>query len=432
MFSKMGSLEYLLIGEKKSVLEKVLSLFKKLEELGVFFRIFRNSKARSCADAAQKRIMMGAKGIPLEKELKSIYGRFEINGQLHHFMAHTFGNYMFSMEILKVVLKSDILPSIETLGDIQNSDQYGLINPFDIGDASESTVSDEMDIVHVFERDLVEREYGMSTMFTNAGEATWGVEFDIKSFIQSTPNAQIAPISHLKLPHQSPDTTVVHVLGGESAEYLFQLGSKLVSKFRVAFLPSGDWLLPRVTVHSRPEMALAQECEMRRDFLIKFLRDFIGTIKAGDVLLIPSLSILPIRVEISDLCKAQGVILVNDVEDFLSNVYSKMGSVVMCHSHLKRSMGNYLKEAIWPSEPLQEKLDRLIAAIKKEGAKPGHLASFWQIVKQTEASKIILASTELEWLYNLQRKEMGINVERPLEALLTKAVQVIKSKNTRT
>lgn len=433
MSFEMKSFKQRPLESENDVPKAVSKTVTSLKDLNIWHRVFRNEAAFSCADAAQKRTMLGARGIPPEYELKSLLGSYEADGQGHLFMAHTKGDCHFSMLALQSILRSDVIPELVKVNDTGESDYYGLVNPFSFqcslnDDPDVLVIDNVLEIPHVFDKGLIEENTGFYTAFTNAGDYSWGVEFDIEAFIKALPNTLVAEISQSENFGIPLHDLNIHLLGGESSEYLFRLGQKLMSLFRESQSPSADWLLPRLSVHSHPEMALTQESAMRQTQVLKFLGKFFDGLCEGDFLLIPSLSLLPLRSHAQELCLKHRVTLLDGIQELNSLLTSQPEVMVLSHSNLKSSLELYTEEISWPEQEAQDGLDNLITAIKKEGAKPHQLSKLWQCLKSLDQKEVLLANTELEWLFSLQKKDKGWKVAQSTSALLHKTVQKAQSR----
>src|SRR5580765_1923117 len=172
----------------------VLRTIDCLSSLGVWFRLSRNRPALSCRDAARKRRRLGSEGIEIWNELKSWLGSYEdSNRERRTLLVHCRGDRELDHERLRNALGNQT--SVSRLGQAEVEQlgvAYGLINPF----ATWCTDPAEMDsLVQVFDEEITHPLGEVGTMMTNAGDHTWGVEFDAQQLASRLPRARIARIA---------------------------------------------------------------------------------------------------------------------------------------------------------------------------------------------------------------------------------------------
>jgi prolyl-tRNA editing enzyme YbaK/EbsC (Cys-tRNA(Pro) deacylase) len=164
-------------------------------EKGIAFVLSRNKKAFSCRDASNKRKRLGHTGIPLCDEFKSIV--FSGAGDTQKYKAyfvHCRGNLKIDVQRLMACCKLSCEPVImpkKELGERFDM-ELGIVNPF----LTQNTPKDE--VLHVFDKSLLtSMSFFPGTMMTNAGEHTWGIEFDPRLLINAVENKVISGVACL-------------------------------------------------------------------------------------------------------------------------------------------------------------------------------------------------------------------------------------------
>lgn len=151
--------------------------------------ISKNKPAFGCRDAASKRRDGVKTGITLERELKTLLCECNLNSKSFIFAAHMSANKSACFKSIKRALgiskNSDItLASSLALGKLNM--RLGTVNPFLLA------VKTRQRIIQIFDSDLIECK---TTIFTNAGDLTWGIEFDIIKLILNINNSIIYKIT---------------------------------------------------------------------------------------------------------------------------------------------------------------------------------------------------------------------------------------------
>lgn len=159
------------------------------DSYGIACKLSNNAPAYGCKDAASKRINGSKIGIGLERELKTLLCAYNTSNKREIFAVHMsaarsacFNNIRKSLKLNK---KTDIKLAFED--DLKLFDmRLGTVNPFLLA------VKTRQRITQIFDSALYNIE---DTMFTNAGELIWGIEFQVSDLITSIENRVIFNIS---------------------------------------------------------------------------------------------------------------------------------------------------------------------------------------------------------------------------------------------
>ena len=159
------------------------------EANNIAFKLSRNNPAYGCKDAASKRFNGRGRGIPLCRELKTLLCTSKSHKGSLLFAVHMsasrsacFKNIRQALEIKKscdVILAGET--ELHALGM-----RLGTVNPFSLA------IKINQNIIQIFDSELLKIN---QSMFTNAGELTFGIEFNIQDLIKSINKARIFNIS---------------------------------------------------------------------------------------------------------------------------------------------------------------------------------------------------------------------------------------------
>lgn len=236
-----------------------------LAEAGIWHRLARNSEATSCRDAAARRERLGATGIPIWDELKSLAFVGE-TGRL--VLVHCRGDE--EVDIAAVVLAAG-----ETL--TPASDEYltrlglgyGLINPFSVWE----TDSDHRRTLNIFDTGLLQRIGVPGTLMTNAGDRTWAVEFLADELVGVLDESIIADVvaMHPTRPTWAIDERPLGIVTGNSPESGIMLLEYTLDQVRsrLGRHSRGDVSMPPVQLASVPAMGLSMELSERAEAVLE-------------------------------------------------------------------------------------------------------------------------------------------------------------------
>lgn len=252
--------EELLTDGDGDVSAPVAHTYSVLRALGIWFKLGRNSPATSCRDAAHRRDRLGARGIPLWDELKTI----AVSDGNGIGLAHCRADQAFDLDAVRDALGfSDLDKATEDeIGDLGLG--YGLVNPFETWNLSDPLIK----VPQVFDVGVTTPLGVPGTMMTNAGDRTWSVEFKAHELVHALSNATIAqiadPESEARLGAFDHERKIGIVTGNspESGMYLWQLTIDATRRI-LGKHNRGDVSMPPVEVVSLPTMGLSMELDHR-------------------------------------------------------------------------------------------------------------------------------------------------------------------------
>jgi aspartate/glutamate racemase len=260
----------LLMGVERALPDGVIQTIECLSSLGIWFRLSRNRTAFSCRDAARKRRRLGSEGIEIWNELKSWMGRYTDEGGKHHILlVHCRGDRELDLDLLRSAVGSPA--EVRRLDEAEMQElgvAYGTVNPFGWCVRQMDSIS----VVQVFDQEVA-RPFGeVGTMMTNAGDHTWGVEFDAIQLALRLPGARTARIA-IPDPEDVPgiwgprERSPIVILTGNAPESGIYLWSQINERIRdlMGDLCLGDVSMPEVTVRSLPYLGLTMELDRRAD-----------------------------------------------------------------------------------------------------------------------------------------------------------------------
>lgn len=157
------------------------------------FVLSRNEDSRSCEDACKKRFRLGDVGIPLHDELKTlVYKGFGKDGHGKIVVVHCRGNVYINLKNVTRLLSLESLPKMMKSKELLRcfEAKTGTVNPMLL------EISSDHHVCHIFDIGLTfSMPNSLKTIMTNAGDRTWGIEFDPKLLISSMKNSCIGVIS---------------------------------------------------------------------------------------------------------------------------------------------------------------------------------------------------------------------------------------------
>lgn len=390
-----------------------------LEERSVWFLLSRNEAARGCKDAAYKRNRLGHKGIPLHDEMKSSFGRL---GDGRYVVAHCRADRMLDADRLAKTLDAPHPPARLHKDEIQGLGvAYGLVNPFIPWGLDGQLLASP--VLHVFDDDLLEPVGIPSTVMTNAGDLTWGVELRVAELVATLPPAGVRvgdfAMPDPAAPDRPPRTRpTIGIITGNAPESGMALWDRVNVRVRELLGDAnyGDVSMPRVVVASLPEMGLSMELADRGGDVWPALR------QAADDLCRSGVTLLALACNtthhfalgLSEVCARHGADFVSmpqAVADWLRHRGVRRVALVGIRyvaelgpwSAYRDPLGAF--EVEQPGERAKARLDELAYQVKQEGANEAGLTRLRDILRQeVEADHVVLALTELSLLLDRQRK----------------------------
>lgn len=248
--------------ETDSVPPRVAAALAFFQRQGLWHVVSRNSPATSCRDAAARRQRLGASGIPLHDELKSLcVVLYRADRSRHLVLLHARANARFGLE-----LAGERLGAVRPLARASEEElakelgtSYGTVNPF----------SEAGRFIQVFDEDVRSVYSPPHSMMTNLGHHTWAVEFEpaalIEALRQESPEVFVEEITGGKgRDHKLPVIGIITGNGPESGMVLWRrINAKVFAKLDADKRMAGDLSYPRVLLHSLPEMGLSMELALR-------------------------------------------------------------------------------------------------------------------------------------------------------------------------
>ena len=360
----------------------------------------RNSPAKSCVDAANKRNRLGNSGIPLFDELKSHVGVYELDGHRRYVVAHCRGHQRRDDAKFAAVVGSLVEKvTQDELADIFGLD-YGLINPF--------FFARREDVLQVFDKSVIEKFFSPYTMMTNLGHLEYGVEFDPRQLIDALPHCLVADI--VTEPSRRP--ALDHTLGiltGNGPESGITLWDRIND--RIEKNPQvplrGDTSFPRVLVESLPQMGLSMELQVRAPEVKETVLEGVARLCASGatVVGIACNTTQYFSPDIRQVCSDHGatfVSLVDETASFLEregiSEFDLIG--IRAVSDLEKwSDFRRIKEKFHihvPTEAEGERIDKLAYIIKKKPDAGRAVSELGHLIRQaTVTDTVLIALTEL-------------------------------------
>lgn len=279
----------LLYDTEKDLPINVRMVIEAFSNCGVGFLLSRNNRVYSCRDARSQRYRLGHIGIPLFDELKSvIFKGISLRGEEIIFAAHCRAHVKFNLGDLEkhlcLVEPPVLLPEDEMFA--LYGMVFGTVNPALI------ELSSNGSILNVLDTSLfVDVSKNPGTIMTNAGEHTWGIEFDPKQLINLFCNYVVLKCTSIDVeikPYETPKSTnprsigIITGNGPDSGMALWRNINQYISEYLGDhFL--GDISFPSVHVISVPALGLSMELDKRDDSTWIAIKDAILKLKELDI-----------------------------------------------------------------------------------------------------------------------------------------------------
>ncbi|MCK5058887.1 MAG: aspartate/glutamate racemase family protein [Candidatus Aminicenantes bacterium] len=385
----------------------------------LWFNLSRNVKALGCREAANKRNRLGHTGIPLEHELKSIFGKF-INAAgneqyvILHCKAHQELDYDKVKKVLRARREVNKLENDE-LADIFHMD-YGLVNPFTL-----DPLFWETPILQVFDKSLTINNLPPYTMMTNAGDLTWAIEFKPKELFEAVKHYRIEDITtHISSNNRSANKKrpKIGILTGnapESGIALWQKINHIIREERKEHF-YGDISFPYVTVESIPDMGLSMELDLREKETWEAVNaGIISLCNQGATIVCIACDttqyFTPRIREITSQYKSRFISIPEVTFDYLAknkiNEFAFLG--IKYVTDLSDKWSAFKKLRKFKIETLSEesikKIHELAFKVKREGITGPGITKLRDLLNhETKSKTIVVALTELSILLGTQKK----------------------------
>ena len=267
----------------------VLKVINFCCEREIGFILSRNIRVFSCKDARSNRNRLGHTGIPLFDEFKSIvFVGKDTNGKETIIASHCRGHMNIIVEKLSEICSLQGFPRIMEEEDLKRRFvmQFGTVNPM-LADLNSNG-----EIINIFDASLIKPiAQCPGTMMTNAGDHTWGIEFDPALLVNITRNSRVDNIAendkelqYYEIP-QSKNPKSIGIITGNGPDSGIALWNGINSHF-VELLGDhfiGDISLPKVSVISLPAMGLSMELDKRQQATMATIEEAIEKMHSNNI-----------------------------------------------------------------------------------------------------------------------------------------------------
>lgn len=270
-------LEALRYAHEKALPQRVLRCAAFFEDRYIRVRFFRNREAKTCADAANKRPLLGFEGVPLWHELKTIIFEYDDGEAIRFVAANCRADRKLDPKKIReqLGLTAELREASDVSLEIIDM-SFAMINPFLLGD----------EIVQVFDTELAESYGWTGNVFTNVGVLTWGAEFNPSELVSKLANARWANITLSRFEVEQPTTLPtwgprqpkkIGIIGGNPTDSIFNLGKKVQAHIRAlqGRKSRGDVSMPRYVTESDPNVGAAPELQDREESLLQTLLELV-------------------------------------------------------------------------------------------------------------------------------------------------------------
>jgi aspartate/glutamate racemase/prolyl-tRNA editing enzyme YbaK/EbsC (Cys-tRNA(Pro) deacylase) len=378
----------------------------------------------SCPDAANKRWRLGHRGIPLCDELKSrVYSYVTGAGANGVVIAHCRGDRLINEARLATTLGATEKVVEVPASTLEAATQmaYGTVNPF-IGWRSRSRLVTPIgEIVQVFDAQVLDEVGVPGTMMTNAFERTWAVEFHVREVLRrldhvvgeiSEPNPKVAP-----RPYSIVNPQTIGILTGnapESGILLWQYVNRRVRDI-MGDACLGDVSMPRMIVHSLPEMGETMELGKRSRDVWKAIAVGIENLCASgaDLLSVACNTTQYFTEGIRELADRRGAEFLSIPETVASYLAEKkikrvglLGIRYVIDLDHWSAFGRALSgvDIELPTAAQQLITEEIAYKVKTDGPSGRPASRLHMLLKDMEAQDVILGLTELSMLTHFVRR----------------------------
>ena len=176
-----GETNFISLFEKTENVKRTEAFFEKNK---IDYTLSRNEDAHDCVQAAKVRYRLDDLKIDTHAELKTIFGYYKKgNGEKHLVVLNCPGDKNIKWKSVKDILPLDDIKKEEEL--LKNFKiQFATVNPFLISIVFDNTpaIRGEYKTLTILYDESLNRI--ATTMHTNAGELSWGIEFQINDVMK--------------------------------------------------------------------------------------------------------------------------------------------------------------------------------------------------------------------------------------------------------
>jgi aspartate/glutamate racemase/prolyl-tRNA editing enzyme YbaK/EbsC (Cys-tRNA(Pro) deacylase) len=293
--TELDNARKLLYNDEESLPLKVKQIIEFCVSKKISFILSRNIKVFSCKDARSNRKRLGHIGIPLFQELKSIVFKGTTNSRKDVVIAtHCRGHVNIDVDkicrLCSLNERPTIMPQEELIK--RYGMDFGTVNPFLF------ELNSRANFINIFDENLIFKSINcFGTMMTNAGDHTWGIEFEPQMLIDVAKNSRVELISTTEntsvcydLPQIIPRS--IGIICGNGVGFGIELWRIVISNFRSALKHhfNGDISCPEIKIHSLPILGLSVEFDQRKDFIEQEILKSLETISNIDLLALTCLN----------------------------------------------------------------------------------------------------------------------------------------------
>ena len=246
-----------------------------LYEAGIWHRMSRNPPVRGCREAAEQRRRLGAVGIPLCDELKSLlYVSVDAAGGRRYVVVHCRGHQRLDLDKVTTIVGARVYPvPLDELA-ARFGSQYGTVTPL--------LVTEHQHVEQIVDDTVLARFYAPHTVMTNLGHLEYAVEFHAEELFGVLPGTVVADVV-VDRDKRVPRHTL-GVVTGNSPESGMLLWKRINDTIRrdVRVRSRGDIDFPRVIIDSIPAMGTSMELQLREGDVGPVVLDAVrGLCEAG-------------------------------------------------------------------------------------------------------------------------------------------------------
>ncbi|WP_299154312.1 hypothetical protein [uncultured Tateyamaria sp.] len=404
--------------------EGVKTTIKFCIEHHTWYLLSRNAPVTSCRDAASRRRRLGYVGIPLSDELRSYLAEFrDGDGAKKYVVLHCRGHQSFDFEKLfaSSVVQGRSLKKAE-LTEMANSNfGYGLINPF----TSVEILGDSNEVLQIFDETTVTNPGETSTMMTNAGDRTWGIEFEPKEFVEKLGLDLIglADIATVSDPlHSAPKFGILTGNAPESGMLLWKRVNS-VWRSKQGDLYKGDISNPSVQVSSAPMMGWTMELQERSHLIRERVLSEVRQFRKAEVdkVLIACNTTQFFESDIRQELDGSGVEFYSIPDavklwtDSNSDKRIFAAGIGQVTSDAKWSAFRFMhsqENIVFPNDKQTDRLIDLAYDVKEGGVTPRTYQKFRSLIRTSNCDVFLLLLTELSMIFDVYSKRSfnGIDI----------------------
>jgi len=429
---EIGKAKNLLHKDKENSLpENIVNIIQFCVEKKIGFVLSRNAKVFSCKDARSNRARLGLIGIPLFDELKSIVFKGNgIDGRELIIAAHCRGHMNVDVQKISQIFSCSGTP--HKMDDSEMIERFnmdfGTVNPMLIEMHSNNI------ILNVFDTHLTKPMLLYpGTMLTNAGEHTWGIEFDPSLLISAIDNRIIESIA---VPNENIDIfdsqainpKSIGIITGSTPIFGVVLWEAIINNFKniLGKRFAGDISLPKINIVSLPSMGLSMEPDKHNTATLNTILEAVDTLRDMDILMLACHTTHCFTGNIRNSFEQNGGKFISMSESVIEYIIkSQIQDVAILGINYVAELNDYntctdLKklqvESISPE--ITESFHKLAYSVKKMENLYGDFQKFTRLVnKHIKSNNIVIALPEFSVLYHrfTKRKFENRNIIDPLE-----------------